>query len=209
MLLYIHGFNSSPQSDKAIATAAYIHHHYPQLLFYQPQLPASPKAAMTMLLDYCQRAKDVGEPLGFIGSSLGGYFASFLAERLGGLAVLVNPAVKPFELFEEFVGPQYNPYTGEHYQVYPQDNADLAEFNTSVIYHPDRFLVLLQTGDEVLDYRQALHKYHSCKLHIEAGGDHSFVGYQTQLETLCQFLRLDEHKPKSALHSIDNQMCRL
>lgn len=192
MLLYIHGFNSSPHSDKATVTAQYIQQHYPKLTFYQPQLPSSPKAAMAMLLSYCQQAKSAGEPLGFIGSSLGGYFASFLAEQFGGVAVLINPAVKPFELFEEFVGPQYNPYTDEHYQVYPQDKADVAEFNTPVIYHPQRFLVLLQTGDEVLDYRQALHKYQSCELHIEAGGDHSFVGYQAQLESICEFLRLDE-----------------
>ena len=122
MLLYIHGFNSSPFSDKAVMTAQYIAEHHPSLVFHQPQLPNTPKAAMALLLQYVETAKQAGEPLSYIGSSLGGYFASYLAEHYGGRAVLVNPAVKPFELFDEFMGPQFNPYTEEHYPAIP-DNA--------------------------------------------------------------------------------------
>jgi uncharacterized protein len=191
MLLYIHGFNSSPQSDKARVTAEYLRTHYPQLAFFQPQLPSSPIAAMALLEEICVEAIAQGESLAFIGSSLGGYYSSYLAERFGGLAVLVNPAIKPFELFEQFVGPQYNPYTQEHYHLSMHDKADIAKYDTEVIYHPERFLVLLQTGDEVLDYRQALHKYHHCELYCQPGGDHSFVGYQQHLTKICQFLKLD------------------
>ena len=190
MLLYIHGFNSSPQSDKAVETAQYIQHRFPNLSFIQPQLPSSPKAAMALLCGIVERAKAEGEALMFIGSSLGGYFASYLAETYGGKAVLINPAVKPFELFDEFLGPQHNPYTDEHYQVLPQHKLDVAEYNTEVIFRPDRFLVFLQTGDEVLDYRQALSKYHCCELHLEPNGDHSFIGYKNQLDKICEFLQL-------------------
>ncbi|WP_394130338.1 YqiA/YcfP family alpha/beta fold hydrolase [Shewanella maritima] len=190
MLLYIHGFNSSPKSDKAVQTAEYIQRHYPDLIFHQPQLPTSPNDAMSLLCGITEQAKQSGQPLRFLGSSLGGYFASFLAEKYGGKAVLVNPAVKPFELFEEFIGAQYNPYTDEHYQVLGQHKNDVAQFNTPVIRHPDRFMVLLQSGDEVLDYRQALHKYHCCEMRLEAGGDHSFVGYDKHLNQICQFLEL-------------------
>ncbi|WP_192021591.1 YqiA/YcfP family alpha/beta fold hydrolase [Shewanella sp. WPAGA9] len=190
MLLYIHGFNSSPQSDKAIETAHYIQRCFPDLSFIQPQLPSSPKAAMALLCGIVEQAINEGESLCFIGSSLGGYFASYLAEKYGGKAVLINPAVTPFELFDEFLGPQYNPYTDEHYQVLPEHKNDVAEFNTEVIKHPDRFLVFLQTGDEVLDYRQALTKYHCCELHIEPGGDHSFIGYKNQLDKICDFLKI-------------------
>ncbi|NKF49486.1 esterase YqiA [Shewanella sp. WXL01] len=192
MLLYIHGFNSSPLSDKAVVTANYIRQHYPALQFEQPQLPTEPKKAMALLVEYCEQAKASAQPLMFIGSSLGGYFASYLAEKYGGKAVLVNPAVKPFELFEDFIGPQYNPYTDEHYQVLPEHKDDVAEFNTEVIRHPDRFFVMLQTGDEVLDYRQALHKYHCCEMLLEPNGDHSFVGYETHLARICQFLGLSD-----------------
>ncbi|WP_144211258.1 YqiA/YcfP family alpha/beta fold hydrolase [Shewanella donghaensis] len=190
MLLYIHGFNSSPHSDKAKDTAEYFQRCFPEYPFVQPQLPSSPKEAMALLCGIVEQAKAKNEPLTYIGSSLGGYFASYLAETYGGKAVLINPAVKPFELFDEFLGPQYNPYIDEHYQVLPQHKLDVAEYNTEVIRRPDRFLVFLQTGDEVLDYRQALLKYHCCQLHVEANGDHSFIGYKNQLDKICEFLKI-------------------
>lgn len=192
MLLYIHGFNSSPLSDKGVISAQYIQTHFPDVHFEQPQLPSCPHSAMMLLIELVEKALQNGQQLRFIGSSLGGYFASYLAEKYGGRAVLVNPAVKPFELFDEFIGPQYNPYTDEHYQVLPIHKQQVAEFNTEVILHPDRFFVLLQSGDEVLDYRQAVHKYHCCKLILESGGDHSFVGYSDKMAEICDFLFLDK-----------------
>ncbi|MCL1144067.1 YqiA/YcfP family alpha/beta fold hydrolase [Shewanella gaetbuli] len=190
MLLYIHGFNSSNRSEKAVQTAQYIQRNYPDLSFYQPQLPSDVDEAMALLTQITEKALADNQPLRFIGSSLGGYFSSYLAEKYGGKAVLVNPAVNPYDLFEEFLGPQYNPYTDEHYQVLPKDRNAVAQYDTHVIYHPDRFLVLLQTGDEVLDYRLALQKYHCCELYIEPNGDHSFVGYEQQLDKICRFLQL-------------------
>ncbi|MGL5047236.1 MAG: YqiA/YcfP family alpha/beta fold hydrolase [Shewanella sp.] len=190
MLLYIHGFNSSPFSDKGVMTVKYMAQHHPSVTFHQPQLPNTPKAAMALLTTYVEMAIDAKEPLAYIGSSLGGYFASYLAQTYGGKAVLVNPAVKPFELFDEFMGPQFNPYTEQHYVLLSEHKREVAEFNTAIIRNPDRFLVLLQSGDEVLDYREALNKYHHCQLRIEAGGDHSFVGYESHLQTISQFLHL-------------------
>lgn len=190
MLLYIHGFNSSPLSHKGLVTAKFIQSQFPELRFYQPQLATSPQEAMAELCSLVESACTQGEPLRYIGSSLGGYFATYLAQRYGGRAVLINPAVKPFDLFDDFIGPQHNPYTDEHYQVTEQHKWDLLQFDTSVITHPERFLVLLQTGDEVLDYRQALHKYHCCEMILQSGGDHSFVGYEAQLQSMSQFLQL-------------------
>ncbi|MCL1139503.1 YqiA/YcfP family alpha/beta fold hydrolase [Shewanella pneumatophori] len=188
MLLYIHGFNSSPLSDKGVITAQYIAQHHPELHFQQPQLPSEPSEAMVLLIAIVEKAKAAGESLTYIGSSLGGYFASYLAETYGGRAVLINPAVKPFELFDEFIGTQYNPYTDETYQVVAEHKQDVARYNTPAILNPDRFYVLLQTGDEVLDYKQAVQKYHCCKLLIEPDGDHSFIGYEHQLASICEYL---------------------
>ncbi|GIU45309.1 YqiA/YcfP family alpha/beta fold hydrolase [Shewanella algidipiscicola] len=192
MLLYLHGFNSSPQSDKGLVTARYIAQHFPQLSFFQPQLPATPAAAMTLLIEIVEQALAKGESLHFIGSSLGGYFASYLAETYGGRAVLINPAVTPYALFDDFIGQQYNPYTDETYQILPEHKQEVALYDTEVILNPERFLVLLQSGDEVLDYQQAVNKYHCCQLLIEAGGDHSFIGYEQQLDRICQFLFLNK-----------------
>ncbi|TCN89034.1 YqiA/YcfP family alpha/beta fold hydrolase [Shewanella fodinae] len=190
MLLYIHGFNSSPDSDKARITKAYMQQKFSQLRVVAPQLPAAPKPAMALLQAITEQALAEGEKLCFIGSSLGGYFASWLVQQYGGKAVLINPAVKPYELFAEYLGPQFNPYTGEHYQLLPEHQQQLQQYDTPVILNPERFLVLLQTADEVLDYRQALAKYHCCEMLLEAGGNHSFVGYGDKLDTVSRFLCL-------------------
>ena len=190
MLLYIHGFNSSPLSDKGVLTRTYIEKHFPELSFYQPQMPNCPKQAIAMLAELTETAKCKGESLNFIGSSLGGYFASYLAEKYGGKAVLINPAVKPYELMEELLGPQFNPYTEEAFEVTAEHQVWLKDYDTPAICHPDRFYVLVQSGDEVLNYQQAVNKYHCCKMTLEAGGNHSFVGYQDKLPQICQFLEL-------------------
>jgi predicted esterase YcpF (UPF0227 family) len=192
MLLYIHGFNSSPLSGKGLVTAQFMAEFYPDIIFHQPQLPSEPTDGIILLSSIVESALAKGEALTFIGSSLGGYYVSYLVEKYGGRGVLINPAVKPFELFDEFIGPQYNPYTEEHYHVVAKHKDDVKEFNTQVILNPDRFLVLLQSGDEVLDYRQAVQKYHCCQVLLEAGGDHSFVGYEKKLQRICQFLFLDK-----------------
>jgi hypothetical protein len=190
MLLYIHGFNSSPDSDKARITKAYMQQKFSQLRVVAPQLPATPKPAMALLQAITEQALAEGEKLCFIGSSLGGYFASWLVQQYGGKAVLINPAVKPYELFAEYLGPQFNPYTGEHYQLLPEHQQQLQQYDTPVILNPERFLVMLQSADEVLDYRQALAKYHCCEMLLEAGGNHSFVGYGDKLDAVSRFLCL-------------------
>lgn len=190
MLLYIHGFNSSPDSDKARITKAYMQQKFSQLRVVAPQLPVAPKPAMALLQAITEQALAEGEKLCFIGSSLGGYFASWLVQQYGGKAVLINPAVKPYELFAEYLGPQFNPYTGEHYQLLPEHQQQLQQYDTPVILNPERFLVMLQSADEVLDYRQALAKYHCCEMLLEAGGNHSFVGYGDKLDAVSRFLCL-------------------
>ncbi|RLV60485.1 esterase YqiA [Parashewanella curva] len=190
MLLYIHGFNSSPQSEKGLETAQFIGQHFPDLPFYQPQLPYCPRKAMALLKSIVETAKQDVHPLRFIGSSLGGYFATHLVEHYGGKAVLINPAVKPYELMKDWLGQQYNPYTQEYFEVIPEHQQQLLELDTPTIRRPDQIYVLQQAQDEVLDYRQALSKYHSCKMTLEAGGDHSFVGYKDHLPAIAEFLQL-------------------
>lgn len=188
MLLYIHGFNSSPLSVKAKLTQGYFAKHYPQIQVQVPQIPSSPIPAKKLLENIVENALLNKEKLAFIGSSLGGYLASYLVNKYGGKAVLINPAVKPYALFEDFLGEQCNPYTNEHYQVLPEHLEQLKQMDIGAIKHPDRFMVMLQTGDETLDYREALAKYHCCEMRIEQGGDHSFVGYASHLPDICKFL---------------------
>ncbi|SDI67411.1 hypothetical protein SAMN04488540_102382 [Ferrimonas sediminum] len=190
MLLYIHGFNSSPQSEKAMQVRRYLERHHPHEPLAIPRLATTPTDAMDQLEALVAPAVAVGEPLRLLGSSLGGYFASYLAQKHGGKAVLINPAVRPYELLQEYLGPQQNPYTQEHFEVLPEHMTQLKALDTQVITEPQQFLVLLQSGDEVLDYRQAVDKYHHCQMVVEAGGDHSFVNFERQLPDACRFLEL-------------------
>lgn len=186
-LLYIHGFNSSPKSLKAELTKSYIKEQQLSVNFYCPQVASSPKAAIQQLEEIVD-----SEPSAnwcFVGSSLGGYFASYLAEKYSGKAVLVNPAVRPFELLTDYIGEQTNPYTDEVYQVKPSHMEDLADLYQQNIA-TQNYMVMVQTADEVLDYRQAVDKYHNTQLIVQEGGDHSFINYSAMLPSVMRFLAL-------------------
>lgn len=190
MLLYIHGFNSSPLSEKARLAHDFIRQLKSHVNWCAPQLPTTPQKAIALLEQYVTQAIANKESIGFIGSSLGGYLATYLAEKYPSKAVLINPAVKPYELFADYLGEQINPYTNESYQVTTEHQAQLKLLDTQVIKHPDRFLLLAQTGDEVLDYRQAVAKYHCCAMQLETGGNHSYSNFADHLDDICRFLEI-------------------
>ncbi len=189
-ILYMHGFNSSPQSMKAELTRKYFAKNYPQVNFYCPQIASSPNAAMAQLESLIAFAPE--EPWLLVGSSLGGYFATYLAEKYQRPAVLINPAVKPFDLMHEYLGEQVNPYTQERYQVTEQHIAELKAVEEKNI-SKNNYLVMVQTGDEVLDYQQAVEKYRHCQLVIQQGGDHSFIDYENVLPSIASFFNLSSN----------------
>ena len=124
-----------------------------------------------------------------IGSSLGGYFASYLSEKYQILAVLINPAVKPYELLADYLGEQVNPYTQEVYKVSEGFIEQLKAVEPiNVASH--RYLVMVQTGDEVLDYQEAVTKYQDCELIVQQGGDHSFINFEEVLPHIADFFKL-------------------
>lgn len=185
-ILFIHGFNSSPKSLKAEKAREFFQRNYPQIGFHCPQLKNTPDQAMAQLLEIVNSQPD--SQWYFIGSSLGGYFATYLADKFSSKAVLVNPAVKPFELLQGVLGEHTNPYTAETYQVTSEHLQSLREFFVS-INQPENFLVMVQTGDEVLDYRQAVEKYKQCQMIVQQGGDHSFVGFANMLDDIVNFFQ--------------------
>ncbi|NBA93942.1 YqiA/YcfP family alpha/beta fold hydrolase [Pseudomonas sp. R5(2019)] len=182
-ILYIHGLNSAPASRKACQLLAAMQ----QLgLAEQLQVPAlhhHPRQAMVQLEAAIEQ---LGSPL-LVGSSLGGYYATHLAERHGLKALLINPAVNPHRLFDGFLGPQQNLYTGETWELTLDHVQALAELEVPAPLDAQRFQVWLQTGDETLDYRRAERFYRACALRIEAGGDHGFQGFAQRLPALLTF----------------------
>lgn len=192
ILLYIHGFNSSPKSVKASQMRRHIELHHPEITLCAPQLPNHPQAAAECLLE--QIAAHPGKHFGVVGSSLGGYLTSWLLEnhlpRARG--VLINPAVKPYELLQDYLGEQVNPYTEQRYTLGEEHIAQLHQLDTPLVQGTERHWVLLQQGDETLDASQAEKKYAQCKLTVEPGGDHSFVGFERYLGDIVDYLFCSE-----------------
>jgi len=182
-ILYIHGFNSSPLSHKASQLIALMECLGLAAQLRVPALHHHPRQAMVQLET---AIAELGRPL-LVGSSLGGYYATCLAERHGLKALLVNPAVAPHRMFDGHLGPQQNFYSGETWELTLDHVTALAELEVPAPQDPQRFQVWLQTADETLDYRAAQQYYRACALRIQAGGDHSFQGFAGQLPALLSF----------------------
>lgn len=186
-LLFIHGFNSSPLSQKAQQTKAYVEKNLPHVNFHCPQLETTPNAVIHQLEQLIKTLPN--QHWALIGSSLGGYFATYLSEVHGLKAVLINPAVKPFELLANHIGEQVNPYTNQKYRIEHSYLKDLVKLNKSHITK-NNYMVMVQTGDEVLDYQQAVNKFSGCELVVESGGDHRFEHYDDFIPKILSFLDL-------------------
>jgi predicted esterase YcpF (UPF0227 family) len=189
VVIYLHGFLSSPQSLKASQTLEYVKVNYPNLTIEIPQLANYPQDAVYIIEQLLKKHK--GKKLRFIGSSMGGYFSTYILEKYQGKGVLINPAVKPFELLGDFLGEQVNPYTEQPFLLEKKHIAELKHLDTPTIKSQSQYWVLLQTADETLDYRQAEQKYKACELTIEPGGDHSFQNFQRFLPDIFRFLLQD------------------
>ncbi len=183
-IVYLHGFNSSPQSIKARQTAAWLADEAPHHGFECPALSPYPGEAREQLESLLSGLE---QPLGLIGSSLGGYYATWLAERHNLPAVLVNPSVHPDRTLRDYLGPNRNLYTDMPWEFRPEHIEELEAMRVAPLTRPQNFMVLVQTGDEVLDYREATGKYRDSRLVIEEGGDHGFRDYPRHLPAVLAF----------------------
>lgn len=152
--------------------------------FLCPPLPISPRAAAEVALASAQ-LEDPSQ-LSLIGSSLGGYYATWLAERVGCRAVLLNPAVRPYEDLLGYLG-WHSDAGGRQVEVRAEYLDELRALETPRLTDPDRFLLFAATGDEVIDYRQMLDKYVGCHLHVVAGSDHALSDFSAYLPEVLQF----------------------
>jgi uncharacterized protein len=184
VLIYVHGFNSSALSYKA----GLLRDHMAQLglsaHYACPELSHRPAQAMAQLRALI--ASHEARSVTLVGSSLGGYYATHLVETSGCRAVLVNPAVRPYELLAPLLGPQKNLYTGEEYQFTSEHVAELRALEVERIT-PERYLLITATGDEVLDYRDGVARYTGCGQIIVNGGDHGFRGFADHLDAVIAF----------------------
>ncbi|MCA1978260.1 MAG: esterase [Thiobacillus sp.] len=185
MLVYLHGFNSSPASGKARQLGEHLAALGRLADYYCPALPNSPREAIAKVEAHLARAG--ANDVTLVGSSLGGFYATYLAEKHGWKAVLVNPAVHAHKLLKSALGTQTNWHTGEKWVLTEAHIAELAALDIARITRPERYLLLVQTGDEVLDYRDAVAYYAGCRQIVEEGGDHGFAHFERHFPTLLDF----------------------
>ena len=188
-LIYLHGFNSSPDSHKAVLLQAAMEEKNLGERLVIPAIPPEPDLAIKMLLEIAEDVQKSHEPV-FSGSSLGGFYATWLAEHFKSKAVLINPAVQPHILLAKYLGENVNYHTSERWILEDRHIEDFRNAEVRQITQPENYLVLLQKGDETLDYRQAAEKYAACNLEIEEGGDHSFVDFEKHIDKLLGFLEI-------------------
>jgi predicted esterase YcpF (UPF0227 family) len=184
VFLYLHGFNSSPQSFKARLLDARLRAWGRASELLTPQLPHRPAQAIASL-EAILAAQDP-QAITLVGSSLGGYYATWLAERYGLRAVLVNPALRPYELLAGFVGEQVNLYTGERYRLTLEHVAELRALEVEAVT-PQRYLLLVAMGDEILDSRRALERYRGAQTIVDPAGDHGFSDFGRHLDAILDF----------------------
>lgn len=153
--------------------------------FYCPTLANSPREAMAQVESAL--APHAADAVTLVGSSLGGFYATYLAEKYGWKAILVNPAVHAHHLLRSALGPQTNWYTGEKWTLTEAHLAELATLDIAQISRPERYFLLVQTGDEVLDYRDAVSYYAGANHCVEIGGNHGFTGFERHFSTILDF----------------------
>ncbi|MHC0510127.1 YqiA/YcfP family alpha/beta fold hydrolase [Achromobacter aegrifaciens] len=190
MILYLHGFRSSPTSFKARMMADAMAERGLSAAWACPQLPASPREAVAQALDIARRqlaGADSPRALTIIGSSLGGFYATWLAEQLGCKAVLLNPAVEAARDLATQIGEHRMYHSDAPFVFLPEYVDELAAIHVPRISQPDRYLLVAAAGDEVLDWREMRDRYAGCRQRIVQGSDHGLSDFADWMPEVLEF----------------------
>lgn len=187
-IVYLHGFRSSPASIKAqqLADAIGALPAATRPALHVPALHHHPAQAIAAVDAWLDRHPAQGT-LTFVGSSLGGYYATWLAEQHAARAVLANPSVRPYDDLAAWAGPQTNLYTGEAFVVTPEHFTALRALDVQRLADPSRYLLMVQSGDAVLDWRRSVARYAGAWQMVEGGGDHSLTSFAAHLPEILRF----------------------
>ncbi|HSU23094.1 esterase [Comamonadaceae bacterium OTU4NAUVB1] len=187
-LLYLHGFRSSPRSTKARLVADRMAERHPDVHWWCPQLPPSPREAMALLMDGI--AHWPRDTMAVIGSSLGGFYATHVAVRTGCPAVLLNPAVDPARDLARHIGDQtawHDPTQHFHFQARFID--ELRALEVGAPSRPELTFAIVAKGDEVLDWREMIGRYPGSRIRLLEGGDHALSDFEARhLDDVLAFL---------------------
>ena len=186
-ILYFHGFASSSDSDKARIIKSYISKVSKKINMITPDLSNNFKEAnnqINKLID--ENKKDYV----FMGSSLGGYYANFFGSINNSKVILINPAIPPLKGFEDYLGENQNYSTGEKFIVTKEDIKFLRSLEIKELNNQKNILVLLESGDEVLNFIETVKYFQGSNIDITFGGNHSYESVDTKLEKIVKFLNI-------------------
>jgi predicted esterase YcpF (UPF0227 family) len=188
-LLYLHGFRSSPRSFKAQRMEAIVRERHPGVTWWCPQLPPSPREAMAMIADGIRRWP--GDAMAVVGSSLGGFYATWVAEQTGCRAVLLNPAVHPARDLARYIGEQTSWHDpDERFHFAPEYVDQLRALDRGPVAHPGRYFAVIAKGDELLDWREMTGRYPGVEIKLLEGGDHALSDFDEHVDGILGFLQL-------------------
>lgn len=188
-LLYLHGFRSSPQSTKARKVAARVRSRHPGVTWWCPQLPPSPREARALLMHGI--ADWPLASMAVMGSSLGGFYATWMAEHTHCRAVLLNPAVNPARDLKGYVGEQtawHDP--DDHFFFKPEFVDELRALECGPLAQPQNYFAVIAKGDEVLDWREMTARYAGARIRLLEGSDHALSDFDAQMDEVFEFLDL-------------------
>ncbi|MCP5266266.1 MAG: esterase [Burkholderiaceae bacterium] len=191
MLIYLHGFRSSPDSFKGRMLGEVLAARGSSDRYACPALPVSPSAAIELI----ESSFALGPGDTLVGSSLGGYYATWLAERHGCRAVLLNPAIEPAQGLRAYVGTQTMYHSGAPFEFRAEYLAELAAIEAGPITRPQRYLLIAATGDELLDWRDMTARYAGARQVVIPGSDHGLSDFADHLETVLAFAGLGPGGP--------------
>lgn len=187
-LLYLHGFRSSPKSFKAQRLQAWLQAHRPDVRWWCPQLPPSPREAWQLMIGGIAAWPATSAVLG---SSLGGFYATAVAEHTGWPALVMNPAVNPARDLRRHIGEQtqfHDP--DQHFEFRREYIDELEALAVPRITRPERYAALIARGDELLDWREMTAHYPGATLRVLEGSDHALSDFNDHLPFLLEFLQL-------------------
>lgn len=190
-VLYLHGFRSSPQSTKARMVAARMAQSHPQVTWWCPQLPPSPREAMALVMDEIRSWPR--ERMAVIGSSLGGFYATYVAQACDCRAVLLNPAVHPARDLAGYIGEQtawHDP--DERFFFEPRYVDELRALDAGPLRSPAKFFAVIAKGDELLDWREMTGRYPGARIRLLEGSDHAITDFAQHIGEVFAFLGLGD-----------------
>ena len=186
-IIYLHGFASSSDSTKAKLIQKFISKNHKKVKIFTPDLSNHFNEAILQikeLISVCEK------PIAFMGSSLGGYYADYFAQKLNAKAVLINPAISPLEGFDIHLGENENYSTGEKFNLSHEDIEYLRSISHKKFMNHEKTLVLVESGDEILNYSKSISYFAGSQIDIVFGGNHSYSSFEEKLKKIANFLKI-------------------